>query len=48
MRFWTRLINLFRADAEPLRFHAPGQEQLIRAAGVDPLHMEVYSVDQVL
>ena len=41
-------INLFRADAEPLRFHAPGQEQMVRAAGVDPRHMEVYSVDQVL
>ena len=44
----TPAINLFRADAEPLRFNAPGQELLIRAAGVDPRHMEVYSVDQVL
>jgi type VI secretion system protein ImpG len=41
-------INLFRVDGEPIRLKAPGQEQLVRAAGLDPGHMEVYSVDQVL
>jgi type VI secretion system protein ImpG len=41
-------INLFRVDGDPIRLKAPGQEQLVRAAGVDPGHMEVYSVDQVL
>jgi type VI secretion system protein ImpG len=41
-------INLFRAEGEPIRVEAPGQEQLIRASGVDPKAMEVYSVDQVV
>jgi len=44
----TPAINLFKADGEPLRFQAPGQEQLVRATSVDPRHMEVYSVDQVV
>ena len=42
------VINLFRCEGEPLRLEAPGQEHLLRAAGVNPLHMEVYSVDSVV
>jgi type VI secretion system protein ImpG len=41
-------INLFHAEGEPARVEASGQEQLIRASGVDPKGMEVYSVDEVL
>ncbi len=41
------VINLFHSEGEPLRLEAPGQEHLLRAAGVNPLHMEVYSVDSV-
>jgi len=42
------VINLFRCEGEPLRLAAPGQEHLVRAAGVNPLHMEVYSVESVV
>ena len=41
-------INLFRAEAEPARVEASGQEHLVRASGVDPKGMEVYSVDEVV
>jgi type VI secretion system protein ImpG len=41
-------INLFRAEGEPLRVEAPGQEALVRASGVDPAAMEIYSVDSVV
>jgi type VI secretion system protein ImpG len=44
----TPAINLFRAEAEPARVEASGQEQLVRASGVDPRAMEVYSVDEVV
>lgn len=40
-------INLFAASAHPLRMNAPEQEHLLRASGVAPRHMEVYSVDSV-
>ncbi|HXN40241.1 MAG TPA: type VI secretion system baseplate subunit TssF, partial [Myxococcaceae bacterium] len=42
------VINLFHTDGEPLRFDAPEQEHLVRAAGINPQHMEVYSVDSVV
>lgn len=41
------VINLFRCEGEPLQLQVPGQEHLVRAAGLNPLHMEVYSVDSV-
>ncbi len=44
----TPVINLFRAEGEPVRVEAPGQEQLLRASGVEPRAMEVYSVDEVV
>jgi type VI secretion system protein ImpG len=40
-------VNLFSASADPLRQELPGQPLFLRAAGVDPLHMEVYSVEHV-
>ncbi len=42
------VINLFRCEGEPLRLEAPGQEHLVRAAGLNPLHMEIYSIDSVV
>ena len=41
-------INLFRAEGEPVRVEASGQEQLVRASGIDPKGMEIYSVDEVV
>src|SRR5262249_42059371 len=41
------VVNLFEAKADPLRFEAHQQEHLLRASGMDPRHMEIYSVDSV-
>lgn len=41
-------INLFSASAHPLRHHALAREQLLRAEGLEPRHMEIYSVDSVI
>lgn len=41
------VINLFPAAAEPITHRIPGEEHLLRAAEVNPLHMEVYSVESV-
>ncbi|MFN0062480.1 MAG: type VI secretion system baseplate subunit TssF [Myxococcaceae bacterium] len=41
------IVNLFPATADPLRQEHPGQAMFLRAAGVDPKHMEVYSVEHV-
>jgi len=42
------VINLFRASAEPIRSDLPGAEHVLRPAGVDPDHAEVYSADSVV
>lgn len=42
------VINLFQVTAEPITHRIPGEEHLLRAAEVDPLHMEVYSVESVV
>ncbi len=41
------VINLFRADADPVRRDPLAAESLLRAATLDPAHAEVYSVDSV-
>lgn len=41
-------INLFTATAEPLRHTSTTREHLLRADGVDPRHMEIHAVTQVL
>lgn len=42
------VINLFETSADPLTRDSRVHEHLVRAAGIDPLHMEVYSVDSVI
>ncbi len=42
------VINLFHASAEPIRSDLPGEEHVLRPAGVDPDHAEVYSADSVV
>jgi type VI secretion system protein ImpG len=42
------VINLFSASAEPIRSDLPGSEHLLRPAGVEHHHAEVYSVDSVV
>ncbi len=39
------VVNLFKTTADPVPMRALGEEHLVRAAGVRPEHMEVYSVD---
>jgi type VI secretion system protein ImpG len=41
------VINLFSTTADPLRQTVRGEEHFLRAAGVDPSHMEIYSVQGV-
>jgi type VI secretion system protein ImpG len=41
------IINLFEVSAEPLRVSTDERATLLRAAGVDPSHMEVFSVQSV-
>jgi type VI secretion system protein ImpG len=40
-------INLFPASAHPLRHNVLSHDQLLRAEGLEPRHMEVFSVDSV-
>ncbi len=40
-------VNLFQANAEPVRRDPLAHEAMLRAGGVDPLHMEIYTVDSV-
>jgi type VI secretion system protein ImpG len=42
------VINLFGVSADPVSRDLRVNEHLIRASGVDPHHMEVYSVDEVI
>jgi type VI secretion system protein ImpG len=39
------VVNLFSIAGEPVRFETIGEEHLVRAAGMEPRHAEVYSVD---
>lgn len=41
------VVNLFSTSSDPIRVGTLGHEHLLRAAGLDPEHMEVYSVDTV-
>ena len=41
------VVNLFSTSADPIKVGTLGHEHLLRAAGVDPEHMEIYSVDTV-
>ena len=43
----TPVVNLWSGTADPLRQETPGREHLLRAAEIDPRHMEVYTVDTV-
>jgi type VI secretion system protein ImpG len=42
------VINLFETSADPVTRDARVHEHLIRAAGMNPRHMEVYSIDSVV
>ncbi|HTT70461.1 MAG TPA: type VI secretion system baseplate subunit TssF, partial [Anaeromyxobacteraceae bacterium] len=41
-------VNLFRASADPVSVEALGEEHLLRAAEIPPLHMEIQAVESVL
>jgi len=41
------IINLFNVDADPIRRDSVSHEYLMRAAEIDPHHMEIYSVEGV-
>ncbi len=43
----TPVVNLFSTSADPIRVGALGHEHMLRASGLDPEHMEIYSVDIV-
>jgi type VI secretion system protein ImpG len=43
----TPVVNLFTTTADPIRVGALGHEHMLRASGLDPEHMEIYSVDTV-
>lgn len=43
----TPIINLFETTADPIRQSTVAYEHLLRASGVAPLHMEIYSVERV-
>jgi type VI secretion system protein ImpG len=42
------VVNLFDVSADPIPFDARMHEYLVRAAGVNPLHAEVYTVNGVV
>ncbi|MCC7540819.1 MAG: type VI secretion system baseplate subunit TssF [Deltaproteobacteria bacterium] len=42
------VINLFRGSSDPIRRDPLQAEYLLRAADVDPYHMEIYAVDAVV
>lgn len=41
------VVNLFSTSSDPIKVGTMGHEHLLRASGLDPEHMEVYSVDTV-
>jgi type VI secretion system protein ImpG len=45
--FCTPVINLFEVSADPIKRDPKLYEYLLRAAGIKPQHMEVYSVESV-
>lgn len=42
------VINLFDTNADPIRQDDRLKEYLVRAAGIDPTHMEVYSIHSIV
>lgn len=40
-------VNLFAAGGEPVRVESPGEEHLLRAAGLEPRAVEIYEVNAV-
>jgi type VI secretion system protein ImpG len=42
------VVNLFKASSDPVSLRALGEEHLLRAAGIPPEHMEIYSVDNAV
>ena len=43
----TPVINLFAIDSDPLRRDLSTYEYMVRAAEIDPHHMEIYSIESV-
>ena len=41
-------VNLFATAGEPVTLRATGEEHLVRASGVPPLHMEIHGVESVV
>jgi type VI secretion system protein ImpG len=41
------MVNLFATAGDPIRVSALGEEHLVRAAGMEPGHAEVYAVERV-
>jgi type VI secretion system protein ImpG len=41
------VVNLFSTTGEPIRVEVIGEEHLVRAAGMETRHAEIYSVDAV-
>jgi type VI secretion system protein ImpG len=41
-------VNLFRTSADPVSIAALGEEHLLRAAEISPLHMEIHSIESVV
>lgn len=41
------VVNLFEADGTPIKHHSKVHEHLLRPLSRDPLHTEIYSVDNV-
>ncbi|MEX1366588.1 MAG: type VI secretion system baseplate subunit TssF [Nannocystaceae bacterium] len=46
--YCTPVINLFEVSADPVKLDPLVYEHLLRASGVNPKHMEVYEVQEVL
>jgi type VI secretion system protein ImpG len=44
----TPAVNLFPRDGDPIRVEHDKTEYLVRAAGKDPSHFEIFSVDTVV
>lgn len=42
------VVNLFRASSDPVPLRALEEQHLLRAAEVNPSHMEIYSVDAAI
>jgi type VI secretion system protein ImpG len=42
------VVNLFETSAEPIRQDERLRDYLVRAAGIDPRHMDIYSIHSVI